>query len=94
MVDSADLGVWLGPVNVGSSACADNEYYHVFEKYIKLPWGKMGHLNPIFLDAIELSQKLYLTIKLIERSNSRLGIILLRKGSYDHEPSDYHSLMT
>ena len=26
MVDSADLGVWLGPVNVGSSACADDEY--------------------------------------------------------------------
>ena len=25
-VDSADLGVWLGPVNVGSSACADDEY--------------------------------------------------------------------
>ena len=26
MVDSANLGVWLGPVNVGSSACADDEY--------------------------------------------------------------------
>ena len=25
-VDSANLGVWLGPVNVGSSACADDEY--------------------------------------------------------------------
>ena len=26
MIDSANLGVWLGPVNVGSSACADDEY--------------------------------------------------------------------
>ena len=25
-VDSADLGVWPGPVNVGSSACANDEY--------------------------------------------------------------------
>ena len=25
-MDSANLGVWLGPVNVGSSACADDEY--------------------------------------------------------------------
>ena len=25
-VDSANLGIWLGPVNVGSSACADDEY--------------------------------------------------------------------
>ena len=25
-VDSSNLGVWLGPVNVGSSACADDEY--------------------------------------------------------------------
>ena len=25
-VDCANLGVWLGPVNVGSSACADDEY--------------------------------------------------------------------
>ena len=25
-MDSADLGIWLGPVNVGSSACADDEY--------------------------------------------------------------------
>ena len=25
-VDSANLGVWLGPVNVGHSACADDEY--------------------------------------------------------------------
>jgi hypothetical protein len=25
-VDSANLGVWLGPINVGSSACADDEY--------------------------------------------------------------------
>ena len=25
-VDSASLGVWLGPVNVGNSACADDEY--------------------------------------------------------------------
>ena len=25
-VDSANLGVWVGPVNVGSSACADDEY--------------------------------------------------------------------
>ena len=25
-VDSANLGVWIGPVNVGSSACADDEY--------------------------------------------------------------------
>ena len=26
MIDSANLGMWLGPVNVGSSACADDEY--------------------------------------------------------------------
>ena len=26
MIDSANLGVWLGPVNVGSGACADDEY--------------------------------------------------------------------
>ena len=25
-VDSANLGVWISPVNVGSSACADDEY--------------------------------------------------------------------
>ena len=25
-VDSANLGVWIGPVNVGNSACADDEY--------------------------------------------------------------------
>ena len=25
-VDSANLGVWIGPVNVGSSARADDEY--------------------------------------------------------------------
>ena len=25
-VDSANLGVWLGPVNVGSNACADDKY--------------------------------------------------------------------
>ena len=25
-VDSANLGVWVGPINVGSSACADDEY--------------------------------------------------------------------
>ena len=25
-VDSANLGVWLGPVNVGHSACADDKY--------------------------------------------------------------------
>ena len=25
-MDSANLGVWLGPVNVGSSACADDKY--------------------------------------------------------------------
>jgi hypothetical protein len=25
-VDSANLGVWIGPVNVGSSACTDDEY--------------------------------------------------------------------
>ena len=26
MVDQANLGVWIGPVNAGSSACADDEY--------------------------------------------------------------------
>ena len=25
-VDGAELGIWIGPVNVGSSACADDEY--------------------------------------------------------------------
>ena len=25
-IDGANLGVWIGPVNVGSSACADDEY--------------------------------------------------------------------
>ena len=25
-MDSANLGVWIGPVNVGSSACADDGY--------------------------------------------------------------------
>ena len=26
MVDGANLGIWIGPINVGSSACADDEY--------------------------------------------------------------------
>ena len=25
-VDSAQLGVWVGPINIGDSACADDEY--------------------------------------------------------------------
>ena len=25
-MDSANLGVWMGPINVGNSACADDEY--------------------------------------------------------------------
>ena len=32
-VDSANLGVWVGPVNVGSSACADDEYLTVRQNF-------------------------------------------------------------
>ena len=36
-------------------------YYYVFDKYIKLPWGKTGQLDPNMGDDVKLTQKLFLT---------------------------------
>ena len=53
-VDSANLGVWLGPINVGNSACADDEYLmsdsqsklQVAAGYCAILWGNVpGNLR-------------------------------------------------